>query len=71
MRHNLRSTLQAVILGGAMALGLSACSTAHIDDYAGTQPSLSLRNDFNGTVHAWGHTQDRSGNTLSFRKDMP
>ncbi len=64
MRHNLRSTLQAVLLGGTMTLGLSACSTAHIDDYAGTQPSLSLRDYFNGTVHAWGQVQDRSGKVI-------
>lgn len=60
----MRSTWQAVMLAGALCLGLGACSTARIEDYANTQPTLSLRDYFNGTVHAWGQVQDRSGKVI-------
>jgi len=58
------ASLRAILLGAALMLGLSACSTAHIEDYADTQPALSLRDYFNGTVHAWGQVQDRSGKVI-------
>jgi hypothetical protein len=46
----------------ACAIALSsACTTAHIGDYADDQPSLDLRNYFNGPVTAYGMFQDRSG----------
>lgn len=64
MTFNLRSRLQAAVLGISLALSLSACSTASINDYAGEQPRLSLREYFNGTVHAWGQVQDRSGKVI-------
>jgi len=58
------ASLRAMLLGSALMFGLGACSTAHIDDYADTQPALSLRDYFNGTVYAWGQVQDRSGKVI-------
>lgn len=64
MSSKLLSGLRSALLGSLLVFGLGACSTAHIDDYAGVQPSLSLRDYFNGTVHAWGQVQDRSGKVI-------
>lgn len=47
-----------------MAVVASACSTVKIADYRGETPSLSLRDYFNGEVHAWGQVQDRSGKVI-------
>lgn len=55
------SAARAALLAAGLSLGLGACSTASIEDYAGTAPALSLRDYFNGTVHAWGQVQDRNG----------
>ncbi|MGY8892872.1 MAG: DUF3833 domain-containing protein [Burkholderiales bacterium] len=49
----------------ACAIALSsACTTAHIGDYADDQPSLDLRTYFNGPVTAYGMFQDRSGRVV-------
>lgn len=58
----LRTPLWLLIL--ATWLSLSACSSQHIDDYAGSQPALDLRTYFNGPVTAWGQVQDRSGKVI-------
>lgn len=47
-----------------LAVGLSACSTPRIEDYAGQQPSLDLRDYFNGELEAWGMFQNRSGQVI-------
>lgn len=49
---------------------LAGCS-ARIDDYRGMQPTLDLREYFNGKLTAWGQFQDRSGKVVKrFTVDM-
>ncbi|GAB4216508.1 MAG: DUF3833 domain-containing protein [Rhodoferax sp.] len=52
-----------VFLGAAAATSLSllGCATPSVDDYARDQPTLDLRQYFNGTLKAYGVFTDRSG----------
>lgn len=43
---------------------LSACSTTDVAMYAKENPSLDLKEYFNGTVDAWGMFQDRKGEVV-------
>ena len=45
-------------------LGLGACSTPRVQDYAKETPVLELRDFFNGTVDAHGVFTDRSGKVV-------
>ena len=54
----------------ALALTLGGCAT-QVQDYEGREPTLDLREYFDGPLVAWGIVQDRSGEmTRSFRVDM-
>ncbi|GAA6142195.1 DUF3833 domain-containing protein [Hydrogenophaga sp. 5NK40-0174] len=58
---------RALLFSGAAApvvLSLGACSTQDIKSYASEQPSLDLREYFNGTIDAWGIFTDRSGQVV-------
>ena len=48
-------------LVGMAALGLAACATIDVAQYANEKPSLDLAQYFTGTVDGWGMFQDRSG----------
>ncbi len=61
----MRGTRRWRALALAAALLLSGCgATMQSSDYASEQPSLDLRQYFNGTVDAWGMFQDRSGKVI-------
>ena len=49
-------------LGCVVALGLMACSSPTVTQYAQETPKLDLSEYFNGTVDAYGIFTDRSGN---------
>jgi hypothetical protein len=49
-------------LGCFVALGLVACSSPTVTQYAQETPKLDLSEYFNGTVDAYGIFTDRSGN---------
>lgn len=55
-----------LLLGAAAAgsLGLAACASHRLEDYAGQQPALDLRQYFNGTLDAYGLFTDRSGKVV-------
>ena len=53
-----------VALGAAACLGLGACATQNIQDYAAEQPTWDLATYFNGKVVAHGVFQDRSGRVV-------
>lgn len=44
-----------------LCLGLSACAAPNIAQYQAEQPTLDLRQYFNGPLDAWGMFQGRSG----------
>jgi len=46
---------------GLAALGLTACSTVDVAQYAGAKPPFDMAQYFNGTLDGWGMFQDRSG----------
>ena len=45
-------------------MGASGCAGPSINDYAQEQPTLDLKNYFNGVVDAWGVFTDRSGRVV-------
>ena len=51
-------------LVGMAALGLAACATIDVGQYANEKPSLDLAQYFTGTVDGWGMFQDRSGTVV-------
>jgi len=51
-------------LVGMAALGLAACATIDVAQYANEKPSLDLAQYFTGTVDGWGMFQDRSGTVV-------
>lgn len=53
-----------VSLVGAMVLGLGACASQNMAAYQNMQPSLDLREYFNGRLTAHGMFQDRSGQVI-------
>lgn len=58
-------TRSLLIAASSLALlGLSACSTPRVQDYAKETPVLELRDFFNGTVDAYGVFTDRSGKVV-------
>jgi len=48
-------------LAGLAVLGLAACATIDVGQYANEKPPLDLAQYFSGTVDGWGMFQDRSG----------
>jgi len=48
----------------ALAVMLSGCAAPQPSDYAKEQPTLSLRDYFNGTIDAHGMFQNRSGKVV-------
>ena len=55
------------LLFGAVAsaaLTLGGCASHQIDEYAGQQPALDLRQYFNGTLDGYGIFTDRSGKVV-------
>ena len=48
-------------LAGLAVLGLAACATIDVGQYANEKPPLDLAQYFTGTVDGWGMFQDRSG----------
>jgi len=44
-----------------LAMSLSACTSAKVDDYKDTLPKMAFDKFFNGDVRGWGILQDRSG----------
>ncbi len=59
------SNMKAILnfgLGCVVALGLMACSSPTVTQYAQETPKLDLSEYFNGTVDAYGIFTDRSGN---------
>jgi hypothetical protein len=55
--------IKAGLLGLA-ALGLTACATVDVTQYASAKPPLDLAQYFTGTVDGWGMFQDRSGTVV-------
>jgi hypothetical protein len=55
-----------LLLGAAAAgtLALGGCASNPIEEYAGQQPALDLRQYFNGTLDAYGIFTDRSGKVV-------
>ena len=51
-------------LVGLAALGLAACATVDVGQYANEKPPLDLAQYFTGTVDGWGMFQDRSGTVV-------
>ncbi|HEY5308389.1 MAG TPA: DUF3833 domain-containing protein [Casimicrobiaceae bacterium] len=51
-------------LVGMAALGLAACATIDVAQYANEKPALDLAQYFTGTVDGWGMFQDRSGTVV-------
>ena len=65
-RHPLR-LLRIAGIASALALTaalLAACAGPQVADYAAEQPSLDLRQYFNGTLDAYGVFTDRSGKVV-------
>ena len=56
--------LRLVMLPALCAVALGGCSAPRIGDYANEQPTLELRDYFNGTVDAYGIFTDRSGHVV-------
>jgi Protein of unknown function (DUF3833) len=56
--------LRRLMLGLLIALGLVACASPQIADYAQEKPKLDLREYFNGTLDAYGVFTDRSGKVV-------
>ena len=59
---NKRSLLGTLVLSAM--LGLSACASPQVADYAAEKPVLDLRQYFNGTIDAYGLFTDRSGRVV-------
>ena len=57
-----RRLLLGSVAAGALALG--GCASHQIEDYATQQPTLDLRQYFNGTLDAYGIFTDRSGKVV-------
>jgi hypothetical protein len=57
-----RRLLLGSVAAGALALG--GCASHQIEDYAGQQPALDLRQYFNGVVDGYGIFTDRSGKVV-------
>ena len=51
-------------LAGLAVLGLAACATIDVGQYANEKPPLDLAQYFSGTVDGWGMFQDRSGTVV-------
>lgn len=49
---------------GSATLALGGCASQSLSDYAGAQPTLDLREYFNGRVEAHGMFQDRAGQVV-------
>ena len=62
-RHPFSRSLRLAAAAISISL-LSACSTPKVQDYAKEAPVLELRDDFNGTLDAYGIFTDRSGNVV-------
>ncbi|MDI9330643.1 MAG: DUF3833 domain-containing protein [Alphaproteobacteria bacterium] len=60
---NRRSWLLATTSSVAW-VGLSGCASPKVSDYATEQPSLDLRQYFQGKIDAWGVFTDRSGRVV-------
>ncbi|WP_233630800.1 DUF3833 family protein, partial [Delftia sp. S65] len=58
------SPLRRVCLGAALALSLAGCAGPSVQDYAKEQPTLDLRQYFNGPLTAHGMFTDRSGKVV-------
>ena len=54
----MRKTLSACCASLAL---LTGCASVDVADYRAEQPTLDLRQYFNGDLNAWGMFQDRSG----------
>ena len=52
-----------ILIGIIIAFMLTGCS-ARIEEYRTMQPTLDLRDYFNGKITAWGQFQDRSGKVI-------
>jgi hypothetical protein len=58
------SPLRRACLGAALALSLAGCAGPSVQDYAKEQPTLDLRQYFNGPLTAHGMFTDRSGKVV-------
>src|SRR5947208_16471544 len=58
------SPLRRVCLGAALALSLAGCAGPSVQDYAKEQPTLDLRQYFNGPLTAHGMFTERSGKVV-------
>jgi hypothetical protein len=58
------SPLRRACLGAALALSLAGCAGPSVQDYAREQPTLDLRQYFNGPLTAHGMFTDRSGKVV-------
>ncbi len=54
----------ALVAAAGATLALGGCASVQIDDFAGEQPALDLRQYFNGPLVAHGVFQDRSGRVV-------
>jgi hypothetical protein len=57
----MRKTLSACCASLAL---LTGCASVDVADYRAEQPTLDLRQYFNGDLNAWGMFQDRSGKVV-------
>ena len=62
LRRAWKCALGVLCLTGAALL--AACSAPQVSDYSGQQPTLELRNYFNGPIEAYGIFTDRSGRVV-------
>lgn len=62
--RNLSRTLRLLPALAVLLLGLSGCGSQQLAQYAGAQPSLDLRQYFDGTLDAYGVFTDRSGSVV-------
>ena len=60
-RHWRAAAFSFVVAAAAL---LTGCSAPQINDYAGQQPTLELRDYFNGKIEAHGLFTDRSGRVV-------
>lgn len=58
---SIRSLIAAAVLIPALLGGLAGCAGPRVDQYRAEQPTLDLRQYFNGTLDGWGMFQDRGG----------
>ena len=57
-----RRLLLGSVAAGALTLG--GCASHQIEEHAGQQPTLDLRQYFNGTLDGYGIFTDRSGKVV-------